>query len=143
MSALKNRKTLIAALGLAAVTFAAPQALAQTQSAPAQDTPAQNTPTVQAPAQTSQNFPDDKLKSFAVAYLQVDKITQEYLPKMKEAKDTTAKEQVRTEAGEKMVKAVEGAPGISVDEYNQIAQSAQTDPDLANKITGYIRDANK
>lgn len=136
---------LVAAAGiLSAPSFAQSETTTPSAAQDQADTPStQATPEAAAPGASSQNFSDDKLKSFAVAYLQVDRVTQEYLPKLKQAKDTGAQQKVREEAGQKMVQAVESSNGISVNEYNQIAQSAQTDPELASKLTKYIQEADK
>lgn len=42
-----------------------------------------------------------------------------------------------------MEKAVNDTNGISVDEYNQIIQSAQTDEALAQKLNGMIGQASQ
>lgn len=42
-----------------------------------------------------------------------------------------------------MEQAVEKTDGISVDEYNQIIQSAQTDEALAQKLNGMIGETAK
>jgi hypothetical protein len=139
MSLRKSSKLMLGAFGAFASALFAGQALAQEQTGK----PQAAQPSIEAPAAEQAAFSDEKLKSFAVAYLEVDKITKEYLPKLKEARDTEAQQKVREEAGAKMIKAVQESSGISVNEYNQIAQSAQTDPDLAKKITGYIQEAEK
>lgn len=139
MSLRKSSKFTLGVIGAMASALFAGHAFAQNQTTE----PQAAQPSIEAPADGEAAFSDDQLKSFAVAYLEVDKITKEYLPKLKEATDTTAQQKVREEAGAKMVEAVQGSGGISVDEYNQIAQSAQTDPELANKITSYIREAGE
>lgn len=135
----KTAKTMVGVLGVAASAIFGSQALAQEKSAE----PQQAAPSTATPAPAKADIPEAKLKSFAVAYLEVDKITKSYLPKLKEAKSPEDQQKVRQEAGQKMMQAVQGSGGISVDEYNQIAQTAQTDPDVANKLTRYIRDADK
>lgn len=129
----------VAGSGLASPSFAQDDAPAKPDAAPATES-AQ--PSVQAPEAASA-YPDAKLKSFAVAFLQVDKVTQKYLPRLKQASSKDEQQKIRHEASGEMVKAVEGSSDISVEEYNSIAKSAQTDPQLANKLTGYIREAAK
>lgn len=87
----------------------------------------------------AQAFDDSKLQSFAVAFLAVDKIRREYAPKVKQATSKDEQKQIQTEAGQKMVGAVQDAEGISVDEYNEIIQSAQADPDLAQRLNDIIQ----
>ncbi|ASY65552.1 hypothetical protein SJ05684_b45700 (plasmid) [Sinorhizobium sojae CCBAU 05684] len=82
---------------------------------------------------TSAPVSEEKLEAFAVAYLQVDKVRQEYSAKIGAETDASAKEKLQTEANQQMVKAVEASP-ISVEEYTSILTAAQNDPALANKV---------
>ncbi len=109
----------------------------------AQDAPAPApTPQMEAPTQAAPAMDDGKLKSFAVAFLEVTKVTESYKPQIEAASGNAEDQQrLQQEAGEKMVEAVNSAEGISVDEYNMIIQAAQTDPDLAQKINGHITEA--
>ena len=77
---------------------------------------------------------DQKIEAFAVAYLQVDKVRQEYSAKIGATSDEAAKQKLQTEASEQMVKAVEASPDISVEEYTSILTAAQNDPALAKKV---------
>lgn len=76
---------------------------------------------------------EEKLEAFAVAYLQVDKVRQEYSTKIGATSDAAAKEKLQAEASQQMVKAVEASP-ISVQEYTTILTAAQNDPALAKKV---------
>jgi hypothetical protein len=76
---------------------------------------------------------DQKLEAFAVAYLEVDKVRQQYSAKIGATSDAAAKEKLQTEASQQMVKAVEASP-ISVEEYTTILTAAQNDPALAKKV---------
>lgn len=77
---------------------------------------------------------DQQIEAFAVAYLQVDKIRQEYSAKIGATSDATAKQQLQTEASKQMVQAVKTSPGMSVEEYKAILTAAQTDPALGKKV---------
>lgn len=136
---IKRSKSLLGIIFLAAATLFGSQAMAQDDTTE----PSKSAPSIETPANDQAEFPEEKLKSFAVAFLQVDKVTREYLPKLKEAKSAEEQQQVRDEAGAKMLKAVEGTEGISINEYNEIAKSAQTDQTLANKLSRYIREAGE
>lgn len=125
---------LAAALALPMTGFAVAQ-----ETAPAQPAPETSTPDASQPAQ---NFDDDTLRSFAVAFLEVDKINKEYAPRMQEASTPEEQQKVQEEASQEMVTAVEGAEGISVQEYTSIMQAAQVNPDLAKKLTQYIGEAS-
>lgn len=126
-------KFIASATAIAFVTFAAaaPAALAQETQ--------QQAPGVTAPAPTT-NLDDGKLKSFAVAYLQVDKIKKQYEPQIQKAGSDTAKEKIRTEASKKMMDAVNSVQGMSVQEYSSILASAQANPGLAQKLSDKINE---
>ena len=97
-----------------------------------------------APAQPNSQgaaISDQKIEQFAVAYLQVDKIRQEYSAKIGATPDATAKQQLQAEAGKQMVQAVQASPGMSVDEYNTILTAAQKDPALVKKVQEKIQEA--
>jgi hypothetical protein len=49
---------------------------------------------------------DQKIEAFAVAYLQVDKVRQEYSAKITAAKDDAAKQKLQEEAKKQMVDTV-------------------------------------
>jgi hypothetical protein len=101
-------------------------------------------PAVQQQPGQSTPAPDEaKLKSFAVAFLEVDRIGKEYSPRLKEAKTPEEQTRIKEEAGAAMTKAVESQDGITVDEYNSILTQAQSDPELANRISGKIREAGQ
>lgn len=130
----RHFKSVASATAIAFVTAAAaPAALAQEAQQP-------SAPGVTAPAPAT-NLDDTKLKSFAVAYLQVDKIKQQYEPQIQKAASDTDKEKIRTEASKKMVDAVNAVDGMSVQEYSAILASAQANPDLAKKLTNSINEA--
>jgi hypothetical protein len=83
----------------------------------------------------------DQLKSFAVASLEVERISQQYAPKLQAAKTQADQEAVRQEATQKMVDAVQ-KKGLSVEEYRRIAIAARADPQLARQITTYRQQAH-
>lgn len=125
-----TKRTLVAAavLGFAGA-FSVQGAVAQGTQPPA---------TKEAPATT---FDVGQLQSFVSAYLQVDEITRTYVPQMQEADSTEQQQQLQHQATQEMVMAVENAEGISVDEYNAIAQAAQADPELAMQLDEMIQQA--
>ncbi|SCB26739.1 DUF4168 domain-containing protein [Rhizobium hainanense] len=90
---------------------------------------------------TAATVSDQKIEAFAVAYLQVDKIRQEYSTKIGATQDPTAKQQLQTEASKQMVQAVQTSPGMSVDEYNAILTAAKKDPALVKKVQDKIQKA--
>jgi hypothetical protein len=77
---------------------------------------------------------DQKIEAFAVAYLQVDKVRQDYAAKIGAEKDAVGKQKLQNEANKQMINAVEKSPDMSLDEYKTIITAAQTDPDVAKKV---------
>ncbi len=137
------RKLILAGASAAAMSFAIPAAIAQ-EAAPAEQPQSQaqptEQPTDQAPAGAA-TMDDSKLESFAVAFLQVNEIARQYQPQLESAASEEDRQKIQQEAGEKMIEAVEASEGISVTEYNEIIQAAQTDPDLAQRINGHLTGA--
>ncbi|MBX4957346.1 DUF4168 domain-containing protein [Rhizobium lentis] len=109
--------------------------------ASAQQQPAQAQPPAQgeAPMQgqgggAAAPVSDQKLEAFAVAYVQVDKVRQEYSAKIDATKDQAAKQKLQEEAKQQMVSTVQASNDISVEEYSSILTAAQSDPALAKKV---------
>ena len=124
---------------LAAVGFAAIGLAFGTIGAGAQE--AAPAPQMEAPAAApAADVDDTKLKSFAVAFLEVAKVNQVYQPQIEAAKPED-QQRLQQEAGQKMIEAVNASDDITVDEYNEIIQAAQTDPDLAQRINTHITEA--
>lgn len=99
-------------------------------------TSAQGTaPRVQQPAPS---YSDDELKSFAVAALEVQRINDAYLPKLKTASTPEEQQRVEKTATDEMVKAVE-KEGMTVDKYKQIMNHAQSDPQIAERVMQHIK----
>ncbi len=114
------------AVFLAALLMAAPVAVpAGAQTAPP------------ASAQSgSEQFSDAQLKSFAEASLEVERLSQEWSPKIAAAGTAQEQAKARGEAMEQMAEAVE-QKGLSVQEYNEIVNAAQTDPETARTVETY------
>lgn len=85
------------------------------------------------------SFSDADLKSFVIAALEVERISDTYLPKLKAAKTAEEQQQVENAASREMVKAVENK-GISVDKYQEIATEAQANPAIAERVKQHIKD---
>ncbi|EIM77490.1 hypothetical protein A33O_03428 [Nitratireductor aquibiodomus RA22] len=96
-----------------------------------------------APQAQAQSFDDQKLQAFTVAFLAVSGVKEQYTERFRQAPSEDEKQKVQVEATQEMEQAVDKTEGISVDEYNQIIQSAQTDEALAQKLNGMIGEAAK
>jgi len=84
------------------------------------------------------SYSEAELKSFAVAALEVQRINDAYLPKLKTASTPEEQKQVEKVATDEMVKAVE-KEGMSVDKYKQIMNHAQSNPEIADKVMKHIK----
>jgi hypothetical protein len=120
----------VASLGLA---FGTAGLTSGTTSAQAQQAPA---PTA-APAGTSA-YSDEQLRSFAVATLQIQEVGQAYQPRMEAAASPEEQQALAQEANTQMVQIVEQVEGISVPEYNEIAEAARANPDIMQQINMLI-----
>ncbi len=120
------RKIIGASLIALCMSVAAP-AMAAMDSAPA----AQPAPAEQ--SASSQNFPDAKLNSYAVANVTVEQINQQYAARAQATTDATAKQQIEQEKNAKLAETVTQS-GLTVDEYNQIYMASKADAALAAKI---------
>lgn len=117
----------VAAAAIAAGPVWMSAATAQGYGAPAQQQP-----------QQQPSFSDAELQTFAEAAMEIQQINQEYQPQMQQAQTPEEQQSIRDEATEKMVEAIE-EKGLSVEQYNEIASAAQSDPETAEKINSYLR----
>src|SRR5438874_12629379 len=111
----------------------APSLLAETdadQSAPG-DQSAQSEP-------SSPSYSDQELRSFAVAVLEVERIKSSYAPKL--AQNLREQAQVKQAASLELLMALK-QQGISVDKYQEMLNSVQSNPELAGKINEYIQNS--
>ncbi|MEO3385810.1 DUF4168 domain-containing protein [Mesorhizobium sp. CAU 1741] len=125
--------TFLAGISSLAIAFGASLGIAVAQDAAP-------SPQTQAPAEAAQ-IDEGKLQSFAVAFLEVTKVTQSYQPQIEAAATPEDQQRLQQEAGERMIQAVSDSDDITVDEYNQIIQAAQADPELAQRINTHISEA--
>lgn len=114
-----------------AVTICAAMGMAWAPTTSAQGTP----PKAQ---QSAPSYSDSELKSFAVAALEVQRINDAYLPKLKSASSPEEQKQVEKIATAEMVKAVE-KEGMTVDKYKEIMNHAQSNPEVAEKVMQHIK----
>jgi len=77
---------------------------------------------------------DAKIHAFLTAAMSVNKVIEEWDPRIKGAESQEAADDLIAQANAEAVAAIEATDGISPDEYSQIAQSAQSDPALSARI---------
>lgn len=118
----------VAALAAAALSLIAVpmSAFAQGAAEPQATQPMQGA----APADIS----EQKIEAFAVAYLEVDKVRQNYAAKIGAEQDAANKQKLQNEANKQMINAVETSPDMSLEEYKTIITAAQTNPEVAKKV---------
>jgi hypothetical protein len=103
---------------------------------PAPNAP-QPAPRVQQPAPA---YSDAELKTFAVAALEVLRINDVYLPKLKMAATPQEQQDVERTASDEMVKAVE-KEGLSVNRYKEIMSHAEAHPEIAERVIKHMKEA--
>ena len=81
-----------------------------------------------------EEYSEAKLQSFASAVLAVNAIVEEWRPQIEAAPSEADKQQMAAQANQQMRAAVEGTEGMTVQEYQAIAQAAQADPQLMAKL---------
>ncbi|MBU1187496.1 MAG: DUF4168 domain-containing protein [Gammaproteobacteria bacterium] len=77
--------------------------------------------------------PVEKLEKFVDAQKSILDIQKKYSNKMENTDDQKQSEQLRQQANQEMVVAVEEA-GLDVDSYNQIAMAVRADPELQKQL---------
>ncbi|MFU8815923.1 MAG: DUF4168 domain-containing protein [Pseudomonadales bacterium] len=82
---------------------------------------------------------DEQLEKFVDAVNSVEEVQQDYAAQIQAAEDVDKAQDLRQEAQEEMVTAVEES-GLSVDEFNLIAQQIQTDPALVARLQTILRE---
>ncbi|MCX2723275.1 DUF4168 domain-containing protein [Roseibium salinum] len=82
----------------------------------------------------SQEFSREKLQAFVAAFLELDRVRQDFDAKIQAAITPGEQSDLRAEARQEMLTAIESTDGISVEEYEAIASQARQDPILAERI---------
>jgi hypothetical protein len=83
-----------------------------------------------------EQYDEAKLESFVTAALEVNELVEQWTPRIQGAASETEAAELRDQANGELVAAIEQTGGISVDEYREISQAAQADPQLMARISG-------
>jgi hypothetical protein len=120
-------KTLAAAAGLLMVLSLGPRAVA--------DQPAGAAGALADPEAQAEKIEvsDEKLQQFLSAAINVQDVQREYVAEIQATEDPAQAETLREEAQDEMVSAVEEA-GLTVLEFNLIAQRLQNDAELLQRL---------
>jgi Domain of unknown function (DUF4168) len=114
-----------------AAIFMLAASLAVFSSALAQQTPNKAT-TIEEP----------QLRSFAKAYVEVQKIRAFYEPQLGTAQDPQKSSEIEREARSKITEAI-GKEGLTLDSYSRIVQTANADESLRKRIIELINEEKK
>jgi hypothetical protein len=126
------------ALGLALVATAGQPALAADGNKQSQQGQQQSQQAAQTP-----DFSEQKLNAFASAAVKVSEVRRAWAPKIRKAQQGGDKEKAQKlaqQATGEMRTTIQDTDNISVKEYRQIAQAAQQDKQLAQELSGIVKD---
>jgi hypothetical protein len=84
------------------------------------------------------SFSDADLKAFVLAAIHVQRISEFYAERLRDANTPQEEQEVKQAATSEMVKAVE-TEGISVDKYEEIANQAEADEEVAERVKQQIK----
>jgi hypothetical protein len=85
-------------------------------------------------AQEQTEFSDQQLESFVVAAVAVDELIREWNPRIQAAESEEQAAQLREEANAALLETISETEGITIEQYQEIGQAAQSDPELAARI---------
>jgi hypothetical protein len=77
---------------------------------------------------------DAKLQAFVAAALRVGDLIDEWAPKIEAAPTADEKNKLKQSANTELVAAIQGNNDMTVPEYRQISQAAESDPALQERI---------
>jgi hypothetical protein len=96
--------------------------------------------TLAARTAVAEEYSQAKLQSFANAVLAVNAIVEQWRPQIQGASSEADRQRMAEQANEEMRAAVEGTDGMTVEEYQAIAQAAQADPQLMARLDQVFKD---
>jgi hypothetical protein len=83
------------------------------------------------------SFSDSELKVFASAVLDVQRVTDEYLPRLKAATTIEDQQKIEETASSEMARVVESR-GMTATRFSQILELTKVSPELANRVRWHI-----
>ncbi|MGF1608370.1 MAG: DUF4168 domain-containing protein [Kiloniellales bacterium] len=85
-------------------------------------------------------YSEQKLDAFVEAVVQVRQLSSVWQERIEAAGTEEKASELRDQAGQELVAAVEGTEGITLAEYNQIVEDARQNPDLSARIGGMLQE---
>ena len=89
----------------------------------------------------SAEFSAAQLQSFAVAVAAIDQIATKWQPQVQAATDENQAKAMIEQADSEMRQAIENSGSLSLEEFQNIMQAAQTDPGLKSRIDELVKEA--
>ncbi|MFD1913908.1 DUF4168 domain-containing protein [Halodurantibacterium flavum] len=134
----KTLSSAAVALGFTAGGFALPALAQDAPLAPEAQAP------VEAPlapeAQAGTAYTNEALTAFVQAALAVNEVDQRYQAQVMEAQDPAVQQELIESANAEMIQAVEETPGITLEEYMEIGQAAEADPELNARLIAMVQE---
>ena len=94
------------------------------------------------PERSDQQVSDEELKAFAKAYVEHQKVRQQYESSLSNAKDAAEKERIQQEGTQRAKEAVE-KQGLSVESYKRIFSTVNGNKELRKKALNLIDEERK
>lgn len=85
----------------------------------------------------AQQLSDQDLRAYAAASVEVQEIGSEYQPRIEQAPTPEVAEELRVEAQDEMIEAVQ-AQGLTVEQYNEIYAIAQANPEVRTAVEQHM-----
>jgi GTP1/Obg family GTP-binding protein len=95
---------------------------------------------VSSQAHAQNDFAPAKLDAFAAAAAAVNTLGRQWMTRIESAGSEEEAAQMRQQARSEMVAVIEETNGISLEEYKQIAQAAQSDPELRSQLENMLKE---
>ncbi len=96
-----------------------------------------------AAAQSSDEYSSEELDIFTDALLEVAEVREKYTAELEGAEDGDEEAAIVEEANEEIVEVIEAKDGITLDRYTEIAQAANEDQELNERIIERVQAAEE
>ncbi len=90
-------------------------------------------------ALAQEQYSDAQLQAFLTAAIKVDRVIQDWAPKIRAAQSPQEQEQLVQSVRAEVVQAIQSTNGMTLDEYTAITEQATNDPQLAQRLERILR----
>ena len=91
-------------------------------------------------SKAQEQYDQQTLESFVVAALEVNRLVEEWTPRIQGAPSESEAAEMREQANQELVEAINQTSDITIDEYREISAAAQSDPQLMARISEIIEE---